>query len=548
MKRIHITHVDTDSIYFAISGNPDMGTEQLFDYVIKDKIFHDKHINKFLPNKDLQMYKKDWMNFSQQDKYKIIADEKKLLGLTFEKTYTKLIALGPKCYSGVDKKETYKAKGASLKKNLIRLKDYEHTLDELTVTTGVHTGLQLKGDNMVQLKMEKNVLTCAHTKMHIFENHKCAPLVNDVNYDITDYNCISDLVAEFNYNNYKPIMKQQIYDIKYIDWGVIKKEVNTKSITHDNILYYDFNSDMFYEVFRDQTDLRPYFDFDFTEITDKQLNLIYHLLDKLKPKWGNYSIIGYTNDEKFVNVKKNIVFKPDSNKFLSMRVYFYECKWDRNDMYRLKNEYDKLNTKIFPYDKNPYTKIGLQQVYRIPLSAKLEIKDDTNYINHHKKVNCNNDDVNKYIAQIDGNEKYTARFYDLDFIMKRDKNIKYYSKSKVNQQVNKNNESNINIEEIIKSIAERQGRSDVTKTELFIDYSEWLKLNVALYNCPEDIEYIKQLVIKHKMFRRSDKNRLTSENESGNFTTHNFTRLKAKHNTYASLITWLKNNKFTIVV
>jgi hypothetical protein len=128
--------------------------------------------------------------------------------------------------------------------------------------------------------------------------------------------------------------------------------------------------------------------------------------------------------------------------------------------------------------------------------------------------------------------------------MKRTKNVKYYFKAKDTVQVNETIDSSINIEEIIKTIAERQDRNDTFNTDLFISYTEWLKLNVALYNCPEDIERIRELVVKYKMYRRSDKNRLTNEAEPGNFTTHNFSRLSDKRNNYATLIAWLKRNKF----
>ena len=34
MEKVHITHDNTDSIYFAVAGNPNENVKQLFDYVI----------------------------------------------------------------------------------------------------------------------------------------------------------------------------------------------------------------------------------------------------------------------------------------------------------------------------------------------------------------------------------------------------------------------------------------------------------------------------------------------------------------------------------
>ena len=95
MEKVHITHGDTDSIYFAVAGNPNENVKQLFDYVIKDKEFYKNIMYKFLPN----------------PKINTIADEKKINGCAIEKVYTELIALGPKCYAG---DEVCIVKGVSL--------------------------------------------------------------------------------------------------------------------------------------------------------------------------------------------------------------------------------------------------------------------------------------------------------------------------------------------------------------------------------------------------------------------------------------------------
>ena len=111
--------------------------------------------------------------FLPDPKINTIADEKKLNGCAIEKVYTELIALGPKCYAG---DEVCKVKGVSLSKNKYIIDDYKTVLLNQKIITGVHTGFQLKEGEMKQIKMTKNALTAAHTKMYCFPNHSCAPL------------------------------------------------------------------------------------------------------------------------------------------------------------------------------------------------------------------------------------------------------------------------------------------------------------------------------------------------------------------------------------
>jgi hypothetical protein len=94
MAKVHVTHLETDSCYFAVAGDPNKDLKkQLFSEVIKDQKFYDEHAYKFLPNPSIQDSK-------EISKYNKIADEKKLGGCAIEKVYANLIALGAKCYSG----------------------------------------------------------------------------------------------------------------------------------------------------------------------------------------------------------------------------------------------------------------------------------------------------------------------------------------------------------------------------------------------------------------------------------------------------------------
>ena len=42
-EKIHFIEGDTDSMYWAISGNPDKDYKQGFDYVIKDRKFYEEN-------------------------------------------------------------------------------------------------------------------------------------------------------------------------------------------------------------------------------------------------------------------------------------------------------------------------------------------------------------------------------------------------------------------------------------------------------------------------------------------------------------------------
>ena len=111
MTKIHFIEGNTDSMYYAVAGNSQYPASQLFNYVIKDRDFWDKHVYKFFPNPELDS----------------IADEKKILGCAIEKIGDNMIALAPKCYTiwnNNGQTKAVKLKGVSLKKNNIVHDDY----------------------------------------------------------------------------------------------------------------------------------------------------------------------------------------------------------------------------------------------------------------------------------------------------------------------------------------------------------------------------------------------------------------------------------------
>jgi hypothetical protein len=236
MNRVHVTNLDTDSIYFAVAGDINEGYNQAFKHVIKDQEFYDKNYPLFFPNPLRCMSKAnadqnksdisinglndDPLSLNAQEqspmeigdlalqdpshnknnKLEINSDEKKLMGCCVEKSYDSMVCLGPKYYTGIvdsykhfSKKNLYrpwvdevnKVKGISIKKNYnISFQKYLNVLDKSTIEHGIHTGFQIKDNQMTVIQMNKNALTCAHNKMYVFENHSCAPICKGAKYEI----------------------------------------------------------------------------------------------------------------------------------------------------------------------------------------------------------------------------------------------------------------------------------------------------------------------------------------------------------------------------
>ena len=196
MSRIHFVEGDTDSMYWAISGDPNRDCHQGFDAVIKDKMFYEKNAKYFFPIID--------QNMSDLDK---IRQEKKLLGLSIEREADNCIALAPKCYTlwdspkekpykwdspsarpssmdtpmdNNDSKQNVKAmKVKGIKKNQtdITYEDYLEVLTNNTVKSGKNMNLQIQDGVMSKISVYKNALTCAHTKMRVLRNQSCVPFL-----------------------------------------------------------------------------------------------------------------------------------------------------------------------------------------------------------------------------------------------------------------------------------------------------------------------------------------------------------------------------------
>jgi hypothetical protein len=167
MDRIHYVEGDTDSMYWAIAGNPNEDYHQRFNYVIRDQEFYNEHVYEWFPDPSKDVY-----------------DEKKILGLAIEKEGENCIALAPKCYTIWNNDGTTKSlklKGVSLKKNRIVSADYKTALE--STVQGKNINLQLKNHTMSKVTIYKNALTATHTKVIVLPNQVCAPFIHGIKAD-----------------------------------------------------------------------------------------------------------------------------------------------------------------------------------------------------------------------------------------------------------------------------------------------------------------------------------------------------------------------------
>jgi hypothetical protein len=70
--KIHFIEDDTDSLYYANSGNPNEDCHQRFKQVVKDEVFYKENVYKWFPNPALS-------------KEELTKDKKKLPAVSFEK-------------------------------------------------------------------------------------------------------------------------------------------------------------------------------------------------------------------------------------------------------------------------------------------------------------------------------------------------------------------------------------------------------------------------------------------------------------------------------
>ncbi|KAA6374147.1 MAG: hypothetical protein EZS28_030325, partial [Streblomastix strix] len=161
MNRIHFIEGDTDSAYYAISGNPNEDFTQQFNAVVIDRDFYNENAKYFFPTIKGDVY-----------------DEKKILGLAIERQGTVMYALAPKNYmieTNYCANSKIKLKGVNQKTNKITKDQIVDCINEGKITKCTNMRLGQKNHQMSQLSIEKNGITGIHTKAIVLENQSCCP-------------------------------------------------------------------------------------------------------------------------------------------------------------------------------------------------------------------------------------------------------------------------------------------------------------------------------------------------------------------------------------
>jgi hypothetical protein len=178
MSKIHFIEGDTDSMYWAVSGDP---VRKEFKDVILDEKFYNENIYKWASS---SFYTTDNSNPTFANKLEQTRFDKKIGGLEIEKQCDNMIALAPKMYTCFDgdlvngATIAARAKGVKTKQNPLTKDDYIKTLQDKTVILGSNTNLQLHNFQMSKINVSKNILTAAHTKYKVSEDFStCTPLL-----------------------------------------------------------------------------------------------------------------------------------------------------------------------------------------------------------------------------------------------------------------------------------------------------------------------------------------------------------------------------------
>jgi len=174
VNRFHFIEGDTDSMYFAIAGNPNEPDTRALKGIITDRNFYNNNIFKFVPS---NLFVGDETRCPVLATPRAIeAHEKKLLGLAVEKQGDNMIALCAKCYSGCNgsvedavNRTTVKAikcKDANTEQNPMTSKHYHDVLTEGTTFSGQNINLCLRHTSGTEPKRTAHTVGDMHRVTH----------------------------------------------------------------------------------------------------------------------------------------------------------------------------------------------------------------------------------------------------------------------------------------------------------------------------------------------------------------------------------------------
>jgi hypothetical protein len=153
----HFNYCDTDSYYFAISGDVKKGVEQGFSAIVKNQELYDEKVKLWFPS------------------------EKKLMTLSEENSCTDMICLSAKCYSMFNnEKSKVKCKGISISGDNNKNLNYEafkkFMYDGKTCESS-NCVLRLKNKKMTKQIISKSALSGVNTKSVVLKNGCCCPYI-----------------------------------------------------------------------------------------------------------------------------------------------------------------------------------------------------------------------------------------------------------------------------------------------------------------------------------------------------------------------------------
>ncbi|MPN23638.1 hypothetical protein SDC9_171031 [bioreactor metagenome] len=153
-SKFHFIETDTDSLYFAVSGNEKKGIDQGFSEIVVNK--------------------EKW-NCIEEEMFK----EKRLLGFAVEKIGKEMYAIAPKQYAIFDgKNEVLKNKGINMKTSEGRMSDYVNVIERgcPMLEKGINE-LRTIGGKKMKIVLDKWALTGIQNKMRVMQNGTCYPFI-----------------------------------------------------------------------------------------------------------------------------------------------------------------------------------------------------------------------------------------------------------------------------------------------------------------------------------------------------------------------------------
>jgi hypothetical protein len=178
-NRFHYVEGDTDSLYFAISGNlvDKDGVNQGFKNIITDEKFYNENVYKWLPS---DFYSSNNTNPKFNDVVEKMSFDNKLLGFAIERKSQHMIALAPKMDTAFNDISTLslKLKGVSLKQANLNSFHYLHVLEDQTAIRSEQRNLRMYRNLISKINMTKCVLSPFHKKYVVLEDFStCGPFL-----------------------------------------------------------------------------------------------------------------------------------------------------------------------------------------------------------------------------------------------------------------------------------------------------------------------------------------------------------------------------------